>query len=670
MSSSADTGEALSKKALKRQRKAERNRAKKASGVTHRKNRNQRDNHLGKRRRVDAEPAAHYFVDAESGMLRVRPYRHTFATHVKKRWIGRELQEVFCTEFGAFDTQYYQRAIARGTIRVDDVSVGTTHKLSNGEHIEHHIYRYEPPVANTPICVSVVSADLLVVNKPTTMPVHPCGAHHHCSLTHVLSTLLPERYGHASPNTLRIVHRLDRLTSGLVLLARSTERARDLTRLFAERRVRKRYLALVRGLMPTRLQEQPGDAGVLQRVQPDGEPLRGARRHLPCLRASGSVSGDDDGDSIGTAGLGWRWEHEPDTAAIVASAHQTGGSSAITPGVQRQQSEEHSAQSCSDNDSAMDCLCISHPLRWLSQKDALRECHPAGQSATTIFRSLWYDPSRNVSLVECWPHTGRTHQIRLHLQLIGCPIVNDPLYGVNADLAPNIARDYAQQVAQTSVSDREVRATTPIADSAASATVLVSNTTSTVPPTTRLPVWKPSAHDFVCALPCAHSKHVVGDMKVQCEGQSLESPPSPPPSTTTATTTSSVAAAAAVEAAVAAAIAVPAASVDSVVNNGVEHLILSVTAGHTQLNELARAAAPTLASSSGGHGDIDVDSEGQDMDRVVALDAAVQSLAQEFPQRFNSMQLEHKGICLHATEYFGPGWSYSVEVPQWAKQSN
>ena len=58
------------------------------------------------------------------------------------------------------------------------------------------------------------------------------------------------------------------------------------------------------------------------------------------------------------------------------------------------------------------------------------------------------------------------------------------------------------------------------------------------------------------------------------------------------------------------------------------------------------------------------------MDRVVALDTAVQSLAQEFPQRFNSMQLEHKGICLHATEYFGPGWSYSVEVPQWAKHSN
>ena len=54
-----------------------------------------------------------------------------------------------------------------------------------------------------------------------------------------------------SPNTLRIV-RIDRLTSGLVLLARSTERARDLTRLFAERRVRKRYLALVRGLIPTK----------------------------------------------------------------------------------------------------------------------------------------------------------------------------------------------------------------------------------------------------------------------------------------------------------------------------------------------------------------------------------------------------------------------------------
>ena len=37
---------------------------------------------------------------------------------------------------------------------------------------------------------------------------------------------------------------------------------------------------------------------------------------------------------------------------------------------------------------------------------------------------------RRFSLVECWPETGRTHQIRVHLEAIGCPLVGDKIYGV------------------------------------------------------------------------------------------------------------------------------------------------------------------------------------------------------------------------------------------------
>jgi hypothetical protein len=44
-------------------------------------------------------------------------------------------------------------------------------------------------------------------------------------------------------------------------------------------------------------------------------------------------------------------------------------------------------------------------------------------------RARWYDPDTDTSLVECHPVTGRTHQIRLHLQLVGNPIANDPCYG-------------------------------------------------------------------------------------------------------------------------------------------------------------------------------------------------------------------------------------------------
>ena len=44
-------------------------------------------------------------------------------------------------------------------------------------------------------------------------------------------------------------------------------------------------------------------------------------------------------------------------------------------------------------------------------------------------RFVSYNPEDDTSVVRCQPHTGRTHQLRLHLQLIGNPIANDPCYG-------------------------------------------------------------------------------------------------------------------------------------------------------------------------------------------------------------------------------------------------
>lgn len=54
--------------------------------------------------------------------------------------------------------------------------------------------------------------------------------------------------------------------------------------------------------------------------------------------------------------------------------------------------------------------------------------HPAAKSSHTRFTQLTYDPESDYSLILCEPVTGRTHQIRLHLQYLGYPIHNDPLY--------------------------------------------------------------------------------------------------------------------------------------------------------------------------------------------------------------------------------------------------
>lgn len=72
---------------------------------------------------------------------------------------------------------------------------------------------------------------------------------------------------------------------------------------------------------------------------------------------------------------------------------------------------------------------VKCPLGVVSQRDGVHACDPTGKPSLSIFRCLGYDAVTDTSLVECRPYTGRTHQLRLHLQLLGTPIANDPCYG-------------------------------------------------------------------------------------------------------------------------------------------------------------------------------------------------------------------------------------------------
>ncbi|KAL8589918.1 hypothetical protein ACOMHN_024005 [Nucella lapillus] len=254
----------------------------------------------------------------ENGLRKVYPYRFTFSTYAKERWYGRTLQDVFEREFRVDSPDNFRTSVAKGCMRVNGKVATLGHVMQNGDFIEHDIHRHENPVTGTPIEILEDNEDLVVINKPPSIPCHPCGKFRFNSIVFIMG----KEHGYAN---LRNIYRLDRLTSGVLILGKTARKTKELENHVLHRRVHKEYVARVLGHFP------PGEVTV-------DEPLD----------------------------------------------------------------------------------CLSHKLTlW-------RVVDKGGKPSRTTFHRLSYNG--HTSVVKCLPYTGRTHQIRVHLQYLGHPIVNDPYY--------------------------------------------------------------------------------------------------------------------------------------------------------------------------------------------------------------------------------------------------
>jgi 23S rRNA pseudouridine1911/1915/1917 synthase len=151
-----------------------------------------------------------------------------------------------------------QQLVVQGKVRVNGAAARASHKLHGGDTVEVLGPAARPPLRavaeDIPLDIVYEDAALVVVNKPAGMKVHAgAGAEDDARNRGTLVNALLHRYRELSGvgGELRpgIVHRLDKDTSGLIVVARTDEAHRRLAEQFASRRVQKTYLALVHGWM-------------------------------------------------------------------------------------------------------------------------------------------------------------------------------------------------------------------------------------------------------------------------------------------------------------------------------------------------------------------------------------------------------------------------------------
>ncbi|MFN8400871.1 MAG: RluA family pseudouridine synthase [Anaerolineales bacterium] len=202
--------------------------------------------------------------------------------------------------------------------------------IEDGDDIE---VRVPPPVPSglvaedIPLDIVFENDDLIVVNKPAGMVVHPAAGHYSGTLVNAVLGYDPDLEGIGGEERPGLVHRLDKETSGLIILAKNERAHNWLQDQFRLRKVEKTYLALVDGKPPT-----------------------------PAGRVEAAIGRDPS--------------HRKKMAIV-------------SPG--------------------------------------------KGREAVSEYKTL--ESFKNHTLLEFHPHTGRTHQIRLHCLFLGCPIVGDSVYG-------------------------------------------------------------------------------------------------------------------------------------------------------------------------------------------------------------------------------------------------
>ncbi len=242
---------------------------------------------------------------------------------------GERLDKTLAARFDDLSRVQVQNLIREGLVQVDGRVVKASHRLEGGEVIQVRLplpdEETDPQPEPIPLMVLYEDDGVAAVDKPAGMVVHPAYGHDSGTLVNAVLARWPQTATFSPADRAGLVHRLDKETSGVILIAKTAAALEDLRRQFKERAVQKRYVALVEGTPNT----------------PDG---------------------------LIDAPIG----RDPKQRKRMAVTRQ-------------------------------------------------------GREAITEFRVV--EHYQHFSLLDVFPRTGRTHQIRVHLTFIGHPVVGDGVYG-------------------------------------------------------------------------------------------------------------------------------------------------------------------------------------------------------------------------------------------------
>ncbi|MBK8902635.1 MAG: RluA family pseudouridine synthase [Anaerolineaceae bacterium] len=212
---------------------------------------------------------------------------------------GERLDKVLTEHLPTLSRTQIQRLLKEGQILVNGRTAKANLRLEGGEEVSVTLPEPEEtellPEA-IPLDIRYEDDDMLVINKPAGMVVHPAVGHNQGTLVNAILAHCPDLPGIGGEKRPGIVHRLDKETSGLIVIAKNEPALRHLQAQFKDRSVGKQYVALVDGQVqpPTAVIDAPIGRDPRQRKKMAVIPFGSSARSRPAQTQYTTITGYDD----------------------------------------------------------------------------------------------------------------------------------------------------------------------------------------------------------------------------------------------------------------------------------------------------------------------------------------------------------------------------------------